>query len=344
MDLWHCWRHVRHKKKSKSDQTDGDSGPGRIFILVDPFTNASRHLKDIDHEGTLLDHARRMLTMVRGESVAKDFLRVRETNAEVEHRDRLVLAMAALAPALDAGALGGAAAQLHSVADPATIAHAVADGDGAPEPAERVACARVEELLDQDRLAGAGGAVPGGAMAEDDPRRELIRRMAAALDGAAPLGRKRKLTARLIGADPDKLAGDAMAGFGGFFVKEWREHDYRIGRTAARERLPAVLDLTAAVPAEEGVDIAIPREWAGFPRAKLGQAPRAHVTAVRDLIAARAEEAIRAALGSSAPWTGGRADLGRALSRAAGAAVTNAAFRFYGRRKLRSLVEDWMLS
>jgi hypothetical protein len=68
--------------------------------------------------------------------------------------------------------------------------------------------------------------------------------LAYAVENVAGLRKKVDLALHVIAPQPGSLAGDFLGNFGGFFEREWREHDWRRGRADARDLIVRTLGVT----------------------------------------------------------------------------------------------------
>lgn len=264
--------------------------PDRRFILVDANLNHSAHLPpaEFGEDAALGATALRIFGALRGESSANDWLRALRTNNELAWRDLLT------------ECLGEMIAE-NEVADPDRLI-------GSLEEAGEKIVAEKRRLFGPERYpddylerAYAGtqarheeelhGLTPG--------RRKIMVRILFLLNSVAGLDKKSKLDLNILYATPDEMAGDRAGGFAGFFEKEWREHDYRVGRRKARELLPGMLGVEdVELPRESRND---GRDYYRTPvdlgRVRLSQASREKREAVRDLGLEKAEALFRDSVG-----------------------------------------------
>ena len=121
-----------------------------------------------------------------------------------------------------------------------------------------------------------------------DLRRAILVRVIFLLISIAGHDKKSSLDIDIIYASKEKTAGDQLGAFGGFFKREWREYDYRLGRITAHARLPKILDVPA-YPQEAGAEMEyiIPPEWLCFASVTLKDADREPREALRDAVALR---------------------------------------------------------
>ena len=78
----------------------GTFDPTRLFILVDPNLNTSLQQQIIDPDDSLPNQLKRMLTMVHGESMARDWFRAHRKNTEIEWRNQFVQMLAQVLEAI----------------------------------------------------------------------------------------------------------------------------------------------------------------------------------------------------------------------------------------------------
>ncbi len=213
----------------RARQADGGANPDRIYLLVDPSINRSRHQADISSDGTLRQHGWRLLQMIRGESTARDWMRAGRHNIEIGWRDRLVEQLSGLLDQLPTSQSQSYAEQLERLASDVLATEA----------------ARTGVDLDLDRSLRAVREVPvidaASAQLESAEKRRILNLTTLILNYISHLADKSEINMHQIGVSDSRLAGDEFAGFIGFFQQDWREYDYRIGRTQAFEALQGIL-------------------------------------------------------------------------------------------------------
>ncbi|MEM8995143.1 MAG: hypothetical protein AAGF23_10180, partial [Acidobacteriota bacterium] len=256
----------------------------RLYVLIDPFINTSKHRADLTPDDRLVDIAMRLVTMIRGESTARDWLRAERINDQLRWRRGLVDELRSLVAAIPEGQAPDMARQAQSMAR-----DIVAQQRGAMEDVEGPPDLRTKLPRDESfREARA-------ALAGDD-RRDVFERLIFALDQVAGLDSKSIIELKAIDADASELAGETLQGFGGFFEREWREHDFRVGRRKAHELLPEILgreygrEMRDGRPAE---DYEIPPEWRDLKHKTLadtGSEPRKQM---RDIMLDRSVDLLR---------------------------------------------------
>jgi hypothetical protein len=215
--------------------------------------------------------------MLNGEASALDWLQAQRRNTELEWRDLLLEHLVTIV-------------ETNQLADPQRLVGQL----------DQVATRIVDhkrELLGADRygadylakaLERAGRRHHGTLAHLDDVRRAILVRVIFLLNSIAGLDKKSILDIDIIFASKDRTAGDQLGAFGGFFKREWREHDYRLGRITAHERLPKIFAVPE-YPQEAGAETEyiIPPEWRGFANVTLRDADREPREALRDAVAQR---------------------------------------------------------
>lgn len=268
---------------------DADGGvidEERLFLLIDPQIDRSR-AAEIDPEETLRRHVLRLVAIVVGESQARDWLRTERVNRELRWRDELVSALADLLAATPVTAAEPLVGELDRQAGEVMRAKRGRfpdryEGGYVGRSLERV---RQKHASQYQRLAG------------DDARQRIFERLVFLINNVAGLQNKAVVQPVLIGSDPTKTAGDQLAGFGGFFDRDWRAHDFRQGRIQAHEILRDVLG--AYEPeAEHASDYEIPAEWRDFPNVTMQDADRGVRRELRGLATDRVMDALR----DDVPW------------------------------------------
>ena len=123
-----------------------------------------------------------------------------------------------------------------------------------------------------------------------EPRRDVFSRLVFALDQVADLESKSIIELKAIDADESELAGETLQGFAGFFERDWREHDFRVGRRKAHELLPDILGREYPREQENGEPVqayVMPAAWADFKHKTMADASKKHRRAVRKVMLER---------------------------------------------------------
>lgn len=206
--------------------------PDRLFILVDPNLNRSTHDPAFSGDTDMADTARRVVTAVLGEATANDWLRALRRNNEVEWRDRLVATVGQMIGEIRLDAPDTFARQVEAAAED------IIDRKRADVGPDRYPTDYRERAVERLTEKHATVAAPLGPM-----QRRIFGNLVFILNSVAGLDRKQQLHLHMIHTDGAEVAGDQLHNFAGFFSREWREHDYTIGRARARASLPRILDL-----------------------------------------------------------------------------------------------------
>ena len=260
------------------EQDGGTIASDRAFVLVDANLNRSRHAATFTEHEPLLANATRLGAMVRGEATVRDWLKSQRVNNEVEWRDLVLTDLVAM---VRENRLDDAAAFSASLYRTASEIIAT---KRAIFP-ERYPASYLANALERTGRAHAARLVGLTPL-----QQEILVRLIFLLNSVAGLDKKQQLKIGIIYTEPRLTAGDALGAFGGFFHRDWREHDYRLGRRAARARLAPLLTLDNPPPLEPGFEheYEIPTEWSAFKDATLREADMAPRLALRDMLVARA--------------------------------------------------------
>ena len=260
------------------EQDGGTIAPDRAFVLVDANLNRSRHAVTFTEHEPLLANATRLGAMVRGEATVRDWLKSQRVNNEVAWRDRILIDLVAMVRdnRLD-DAAAFSASLLRTASDIVATKRAIFP--------DRYPASYLDNALERTRRTHAERLIGLTAL-----QQEILVRVIFLLNSVAGLDKKQQLTVGIIYTEPRLTAGDTLGAFGGFFHRDWREHDYRLGRRAARERLPSLLSLDDPPPPEPGFEreYEIPKAWEGFKDATLRDADMAPRLALRDMLVERA--------------------------------------------------------
>lgn len=266
------------------EQDGGTIAPDRAFILVDANLNRSRHAATFTEREPLLSNATRLASMVRGEATVRDWLKSQRVNNEVAWRDRVLTDLVAMVRDNRLDDAAAFSASLHrTAADIVGTKRAIFP--------DRYPPTYLAQALERTRRSHADRLVGLTAL-----QQEILVLVIFLLNSVAGLDKKQQLKIGIIYTEPRLTAGDTLGAFGGFFHRDWREHDYRLGRRAAHERLAPLMGLDAAPPRQPGFEqeYEIPREWEGFKDATLRDADMAPRLALRDMLVARARGFVEA--------------------------------------------------
>ncbi len=242
-------------------EADGGPDDRRLFLLVDPKLDSSRHDPELNSESSLPDQLRRIASVIRDQSLAREWLRVCRRNQELDWRDGLSEQLAHL--------IAGSSAEtdLQLLEGLGQLA-----GDIVEHKRQLFGLTRYPEdylensLKLQDRQVKLQTAAHIAGESAD--KRRIFHLCTFVLNNAAGLQNKADLRLGLVGADPDELAGEEFFGLLGFFDKKLRQHDFAVGEFMARRDVPKILDehfpraLAAfGAPAEPGPPPVPPNEF-----------------------------------------------------------------------------------
>jgi predicted acylesterase/phospholipase RssA len=266
------------------EQDGGTIALDRAFVLVDANLNRSRHAATFTERETLLANAARLVAMVRGEATVRDWLKSQRVNNECDWRDRILVDLISMVRDTRLDDAPAFSARLYrSATDIVATKRAIFP--------DRYPASYLDAALERTRETHATrfeGLTP--------LQQEILVRLIFLLNSVAGLDKKQQLNIGIIYTEPLLTAGDTLGAFGGFFRREWREHDYRLGRRAARARLPGLLELEATPPPEPGFEheYDIPPEWETFKNATMRDADVAPRIALRDMLVKRARKFVEA--------------------------------------------------
>lgn len=217
----------------------GEIDDERKFLLIDASLNRSA-VQAFTSEKPLLATAARLASIIEGESTANDWLRARRVNQEIAWRDELL-------------------ARLRAMVESNTVTDPKAFNDELLQSAESIVAKKQAlfpgrypaDYLEQSLIRTAHKHAE--AIAGLGPERTaMLTTMIFVLNSIAGLDHKDELDIDVIYADPGQTAGDRLMSFGGFFNREWREFDFRLGRQKAYALLPRILGIEEGYPREQG--------------------------------------------------------------------------------------------
>lgn len=260
----------------------GEVAPDRIFLLVDPNLARSRHEPDLGPGASLPEQAARLVEAIRGESSAMDWLRTLRMNRELAWRDRAAEVVADLLPDEGSPELDERASRLRSLALEVVEEKRRLHGDAGYGPEY------LDRALEETRRRHLFRLRKGGRPLEGS-RGEAVALSIFLLNAVSGLGGRDAIQADVVHAEPGETAGDRLRGFAGFFCRDWRESDYRLGRRKARARLPRILGVEdlGPFPAEGHPERELYEPFLDLETVRLEAAPEAMRREVRDLLVER---------------------------------------------------------
>jgi len=201
----------------------------RIYLLIDPFVVSS--LAEPEYAEEPLGYRRllgRLISVIMGEASKRDWIRATRVNQRLEWQEKLLenlgeIVAALPPPDLERCAIG--ARRLAGEIAGFKLAYEAAGRPLPPDATRRQLAATLQRW----------GPMAAEAHAPDPRRCEVFLDLAYALENAAGLRKKVNLELHVIAPQRGSLAGDFLGNFGGFFNKDWREHDWRRGRADARD-------------------------------------------------------------------------------------------------------------
>ncbi len=207
----------------------------RLHILIDPYVASNAAVREFPEDPLgyrlLLG---RLIDAVMGEASKRDWVRASRVNTRLRWQDDLLVRLAEIVADMPRTARASHAARVGRLARD-VAAFKVAYETPGREPTD----AAVQQHLERN-IKRIGPILCGEVYADirSDPLcTEAFLNIAYILENVAGLRKKVDLELHLIAPERGGLAGDFLANFGGFFVEEWREHDWRRGRADARRVL-----------------------------------------------------------------------------------------------------------
>lgn len=274
----------------------GTLDPTRLFILVDPNLNTSLLQTAIDPDDSLQNHLKRMLTMIQGESTARDWFRAHRKNTEIEWRNQLVRIFAQLLESAPDSQVQQLARSLTELTKTIIEHKRSLFGDRAyPDTYLQHA---LQRTLEQQPFKDLYQTIK--TRADSPVKEDFFRNLVFTLNSVCGLHNKSEIRFALIGAEKSELVGDQLHGFGGFFDEKWRMYDFRVGRGKAHELLPQVLGIAGEYPKETDEngqlhpDYNIPQEWReAFPQMTIAHVKQDVLDTFRQRVLDRAEHLLK---------------------------------------------------
>ena len=222
--------------------------PNRVFVLIDPNINQSRtnehywsctpqtHAR-FNPDTTMPNNLLRLVAMVYGEAQARDWMRTTRVTEQLRWRNDIVSIIDLLTENLSDDRLARIQQQVDPMLDQ-VIASDDARSRTTTTDEYRAALVHTAELFERQ--------IPGlkDGVSEKGTRNSVTLRLLYGINRIAHLHKKAPIHLFPIGVDSDDAAGDPLNGFAGFFEKDWREHDYRLGRRRAHALLPRILGVS----------------------------------------------------------------------------------------------------
>jgi predicted acylesterase/phospholipase RssA len=264
---------------------DGNFGQPRKYLFVNASAANSEFQGDAEMARTVAAPqtlAKRLADIIFAESRTSDWLRAVLINDQIRWRDSFLESILLIVK--DA-----------TVTDPDRLIGQLTDlarrivEDSRRQADTRVDARTFEQLLDRSRERYRQRF---DAFQLDAGRRSVVELIVFVLDHISDLDERKQIEIYSLSTDA-RLAGEGLSGFAGFFKEEYRQYNFRQGRTKARERL---LEIFGDYPREEGdagfQQYDIERGWEGFPDEPLGKTPRAPRVKLRDETVRRAEDIV----------------------------------------------------
>lgn len=217
--------------------------PARIFLLVDANLNRSKHDPAFTDASSLPETVLRTLSVVLAESSALDWLKARRFNNELAWRDTLLRVLSHLVETTTVDDSRGLLAALEGAADQIVDQKRALFPDRYGPDYRALA---VERTIEHHAALTAG---------LHGTRRQIFGTLAFLLNSVAGLDKKSLLNLHVVYTTPEETAGDQIRSFAGFFNRDWRLHDYRVGRRSANQELKWILEAaTGPYEREPGIE------------------------------------------------------------------------------------------
>jgi hypothetical protein len=215
--------------KNMVDEIDGhDNQETRFYLFVSPNAkdaeaNDNFHERNADY----LHLVQRLVGVVIGQSEFQDWITAEGVNRKIQLLDERAdgLKNAILAGEIDVPSLAKTADSLLALFFP----QGVHTPPGAVGP-ETLAAAQARIARQYSTEMAALGAAPGQSA-------EAFRDAVLAFEAAAGLGARDHMEIYGVTAKDTELAGAGLSAFLGFFDQSFRDHDYDVGRSHARDFL-----------------------------------------------------------------------------------------------------------
>ncbi|NJP07584.1 MAG: hypothetical protein HC837_19170 [Chloroflexaceae bacterium] len=288
---------LREAIKRAGDLDGERSEHTRIFILIDPDVNRSAHNPSISADDPIEEHVKQLLTMIRGESMARDWMNVRRTNNELDWRNDMLTILIDMVRACPEEQGNELVKRLDAlIASIMQVKRDTFPGRYPPEYEEHV----LQRLSERPEYRETYEALLTHGGTSATLHRVMLDRLTFALNAIAGLQNKSTIQKlALIGSKPEETAGDQILSFGGFFNEAWREHDFRRGRIKAHEVLPDILAVAPYGREQDVDDYEIPDAWKHFPTANFEDTDRGTREQLCDILLQRSNEVLKRA---NVPW------------------------------------------
>ena len=225
------------------------------YIVIDPYLSATAYRNYVPPDSlNLVEFGKRLVSVILGESVAHDWLRVNKVNKRLEFERQfipLVADLIARLPNSDVTTLKDALRGLSGRIARFKVAVS-ARAEPSSDAVARYLEANTSRIRDDPTLRTVTAA---RNLAGEPDRSEVLENTVFVLENVAGLRDKETMDLYLIAPQDDELAGNFMFNFGGFFRREWRDHDFRKGRKHARKLIEqSLLDCVEYDPEPAGND------------------------------------------------------------------------------------------
>lgn len=216
---------------------DHRSGDWR-YILVDPYlqSGSTTSLEPTPAPNSISRTADRVARAVLGQGAALDWIRANKINARLEILEALVKRLPELGDRLcdpEAVEVGRRIGELaERVAEMKVAVRRKPPPGQPPDPVVAYLDENLARIAEDPRFA------PVLERVETRAARTRLAKLIFLLEAAGGLRDKEPMPLYLVApAEEGSLAGDFMGNFGGFFGREWRQNDFRAGRSDARRLL-----------------------------------------------------------------------------------------------------------
>lgn len=265
--------------------------PERRYLFVNANADNSTYdprFGDPPEELTFVSTAQRVAEVIFNQSRTSDWIRSLLINDQVQWRDDFFEALADLIARTTVEDPAAFSSQLEAVARPVIEGKSQHLEVLAPEGTfERELEATMRRHQASLLRIGEGETT---LATPRNTRRYILALIFLTLDNIANLNNAKKIDISVISVPlGEKLAGQQLQAFGGFFKHEWREYNYRRGRIVAHAELRRFFnDDYPKEPGSES-DYEIPAEWQRFPDESIESTDRRLREQFRDLVVERAQ-------------------------------------------------------
>lgn len=273
-----------------SRHADGPGGGNdRKYLFVSASANNSTAVTQKFSGQTMTEIGLRVATCIFAESRVSDYIRSQIINFRTVNRDEIFKFIRELVrtnTVQDHGAQ--LIAQLTSLAETLGVGRAQFSDAREPNTALNVRLSDVKKQYDSLTIR------PEDIDGKDPANRnQILWLLFLILDIIADLDSRQQIDIDIVAPEPNSLAGEQFAWFGGFFEQNWREYNFRKGKIAGQELF---LTNLGSYDPEPGDSYTIPPGWDQFPNQTIGATDRRKRLAFRDRAVERALDLVESVL------------------------------------------------